>query len=327
MRGIGLVGALSVIEEAGYEFVNLAGTSAGAVVATLMAAGYRAPEIRAIIDGIDFTRMTDDTGFGRVPAVGKWIELLVHDGMYRGDHLLNLIRDLLAQKGVHKFGDLVLRQFESQDPYRFKVRVVASDISRGRMVVLPDDIADYRLAPEELDVARAIRMSMSIPFFFRPVKLASRGAGGTSFIVDGGVLSNFPVELFDSPGEPEWPTFGFRLVNSATAPVIEHRIRGPISMLQALFETMAEAHDARYIETHNYVRTITIDTHGIPPTKFTLTPQDKTLLYESGVQAARAFLSRWDFPAYKLTFRSSAPPPGRRETVLATLEQSAGRGV
>ena len=61
VRSSGLVGALSVIEEAGYEFVNLAGTSAGAVVATLMAAGYRAPEIRAIIDGIDFSRMTDDT--------------------------------------------------------------------------------------------------------------------------------------------------------------------------------------------------------------------------------------------------------------------------
>src|SRR5262245_66612813 len=68
VRGIGLVGALSVIEEAGYEFVNLAGTSAGAIVSTLIAAGYKAAEIRAIIDGIDFKRMTDDAGFGRVPS-------------------------------------------------------------------------------------------------------------------------------------------------------------------------------------------------------------------------------------------------------------------
>src|SRR5262249_59854226 len=73
VRGIGLVGALSVIEEAGYEFVNLAGTSAGAIVSTLIAAGYKAAEIRAIIDGIDFKRMTDDAGFGRVPFVAKWI--------------------------------------------------------------------------------------------------------------------------------------------------------------------------------------------------------------------------------------------------------------
>lgn len=323
VRGIGLVGALSVIEEAGYEFVNLAGTSAGAIVATLIAAGYGASEIRAIIDGIDFKRMTDDTGFGRVPVVGKLIELLVHDGMYRGDYLLNLVRELLAKKGVRRFGDLVMRQYESQDRYRFKVRVVTSDISRGRMVVLPDDIAGYGLVPEDLEVARAVRMSASIPFFFRPVKQANR-EGGKSFVVDGGVLSNFPVELFDSPGKPEWPTFGFRLVSSRAQPVIEHRVRGPISMLRALFETMTEAHDARYIETHNFVRTITIDTHGIPATKFALTAQEKTLLYDSGVEAARAFLSQWNFPAYKLTFRSGAPAPGRRETVQATLERSIG---
>jgi NTE family protein len=318
VRGIGLVGALSVIEEAGYEFVNLAGTSAGAIVATLMAAGYRAAEIKSIINGIDFKQMTDDTGFGRVPLVGKWVELLVHDGMYRGDYLLNLIRDLLAQKGKRKFGELLTPRFESEPPYRFKVRVVASDISRGRMVVLPDDIADYGLVPEELEIALAVRMSMSIPFFFRPVKQTNPG-GGKSFVVDGGVLSNFPVELFDSRGEPEWPTFGFRLVQSATLPILEHRIRGPISMLRALFETMTEAHDARYIETHNFVRTITIDTHGIPATRFALTREEKTLLYDSGAQAARDFLSQWDFSAYKLTFRSGAPPPSRRDTMDAAL--------
>lgn len=318
VRGIGLAGALSVIEEAGYEFVNLAGSSAGAIVATLVAAGYGASDIRTIIDAIDFRKMTDDSGFGRVPLVGKWIELLIHDGMYRGDYLLNLMRDLLAQKGKRKFGDLLMPEFDSEPRYRFKVRVVASDISRGRMAVLPDDIADYGMVPEELEIALAVRMSMSIPFFFWPVKQSNRD-GTTSFIVDGGVLSNFPVELFDSTGEPEWPTFGFRLVESLTPPIIEHQVRGPISMLRALFETMTEAHDARYIETHNFVRTIIIDTHGIPATKFTLTQAEKALLYDSGQQGARDFLSHWDFSAYKLAFRSGARAPSRRDMVHGAL--------
>ncbi|HKA11992.1 MAG TPA: patatin-like phospholipase family protein [Candidatus Dormibacteraeota bacterium] len=324
VRGIGLVGALSVIEEAGYEFVNLAGTSAGAIVSTLIAAGYKAAEIRAIIDGIDFKRMTDDAGFGRVPFVGKWIELLLHDGMYRGDYLLNLMRDLLARKGKRTFGDLRMPEFDSEPRYRFKVRVVASDISRGRMAVLPDDIADYGLVPDELEIALAVRMSMSIPFFFRPVKQSNQ-EGSKSFVVDGGVLSNFPVELFDSTGVPEWPTFGFRLVETLTPPVIQHQVTGPISMLRALFETMTEAHDARYIETHKFVRTITIDTHGIPATKFTLTPEDKALLYDSGQQAARDFLSQWDFAAYKLAFRSGAAPPSRRDMVRGALSRSVTR--
>src|SRR5262249_60755608 len=84
VRGIGLVGALSVIEEAGYEFVNLAGSSAGAIVATPVAAGYGAADTRPVIDAIGFRKMTDDSGFGRVAVVGKRIGLLVRRRMYRG---------------------------------------------------------------------------------------------------------------------------------------------------------------------------------------------------------------------------------------------------
>ncbi len=59
VKGIGLVGAVSVIEAAGYEFVNLAGTSAGAIVATLLAAGYSAAELKQTINGIDFNTFED----------------------------------------------------------------------------------------------------------------------------------------------------------------------------------------------------------------------------------------------------------------------------
>ncbi len=49
VKGIALVGAVSVVEEAGYSFVNLAGTSAGAIVATLLAAGYTAGELKTVL--------------------------------------------------------------------------------------------------------------------------------------------------------------------------------------------------------------------------------------------------------------------------------------
>ena len=59
VKGIGLVGAVSEIEAKGYEFVNLAGTSAGAIVATLLAAGYKAAEVKDIINGLDFNTLVD----------------------------------------------------------------------------------------------------------------------------------------------------------------------------------------------------------------------------------------------------------------------------
>src|SRR5262249_57234663 len=59
VKGIGLVGALAAIEKAGYEAVNVAGTSAGAIVASLYAAGYTAAELKPIIMGLDFNQLTD----------------------------------------------------------------------------------------------------------------------------------------------------------------------------------------------------------------------------------------------------------------------------
>src|SRR5258708_5170918 len=155
--------------------------------------------------------------------------------------------------------------------YRWKVQVVASDITRGRMLVLPGDLADYGLVPDDFELALAVRMSMSIPLFFRPVPLRSKRPGeGMSLVVDGGLLSDFPVELLDTQGVPDWPTFGFRLVESAQPSIDRYPVRGPISYLQAVMGTAMNAHDARYVATHNFLRSIMIQTPGVPATNFPL---------------------------------------------------------
>ena len=315
VKGIALVGAASQIEAAGYEFVNLAGTSAGAIVATLLAAGYSAAEVKQTISGIDFSTFEDPNLIGRIPYVGALVDEIFNKGLYKGDVFLNLMRNLLAKKGIHTFRDLIQPEFAGDDRYRFKVRVVASDISRGRMLVLPQDITinDYGIAPEDLEVALAVRMSMSIPFFFEPIKLKN------SYIVDGGLLSNFPVELFDSAGVPAWPTFGYKLVVSGQADpthLVQHPISGPISELAALFFTAMEAHDAYYLSNDKFVRTITIDSLNVASTDFNLTPAQKEALYQSGVNAAKTFLDHWDFQKYIALYRSGQPLPTRREQVL-----------
>jgi NTE family protein len=312
VQGIGLVGALSVFEEEECLPVNVAGTSAGAIVATLLAAGYTAAEVKPIITNIDFNTLTDSSWIGRIPLVGAVIEELFEQGLYNGDLLLKLMRDLLAKKGVHTFRDLIKPEYANDERYRFKVRVVASDITQGRMLVLPQDISDYGMQPEDLEVALAVRMSMSIPFFFKPVKLAN------SYIVDGGLLSNFPVELFDSDGVPEWPTFGIKLVQSDqanSAPMVRHPIHGPFSELAALFFTAQEAHDAYYLKNDKFVRTTPVDTLDIAATDFNLKPEQKEGLYQSGVKAAKNFIANWDFEKYKAMYRSGQPVPSRSELV------------
>lgn len=312
VKGIGLAGAVAVAEARGYEWSNVAGTSAGAIVAALVAAGYKAAELKVVLDGMDFNQFCDKGFLDRIPMVGPLLSVGFEKGLYEGVALEDWLRELLAAKGVKTFGDLVMEEFQGNDRYRFKLRVIVSDLSRGRLLVLPQDIREYGVAPESLDVARAVRMSASIPFFFEPVTLRYRGADGaghTSYLVDGAILSNFPVWLFDEPGEPAWPTFGFKLVDPAAGK--PNKIDGPLSMLAALFSTMMEAHDARYLQDHAFVRTIPIPTLGIKTTDFDLSGADKVRLYTSGREAAERFFARWDFGAYKQAYRSGAPRPGR----------------
>jgi len=299
VKGTGLVGAVAATEQKGYTFNNVAGTSAGAIVAAFVAAGYNAAEMKDIMFALDYRRFQDAGVLSSIPAVGKPLSLLFTKGIYKGDYFEHWIRDLLAQKNIRTFGDLVQEETEMIPRQRYRLQVVASDISRGKLIVLPWDALDYGIAPDELDVARAVRMSMSIPYFYKPVVLRDKQKH-VCHIVDGGVLSNYPVWLFDPEDDnttPLWPTFGYKLVEPDEGK--PRTIRGPISLLTALFATMMEAHDARYIEDTNFRRTIPIKTLGIQTTQFALTMEQKEALYESGKKAAEEFFQQWDLELYQ----------------------------
>lgn len=79
-------------------------------------------------------------------------------------------------------------------------------------------------------------MSSSIPFFFIPSKLQG------NVIVDGGILSNYPIWIFDTNGIPRWPTIGFRLSGPSLVPQTS-QITGPVNTTIAMIRTMIEAHD------------------------------------------------------------------------------------
>jgi NTE family protein len=312
VKGTGLVGAVEVTMQKGYEFSNVAGTSAGAIVAAFVAAGYTSGEMKEIMFGLDYKKFQDSGSLNSVPLLGKPLSLLFTKGIYKGDYFENWIRDLLAKKNIRTFGDLVVAETEIAPRWRYRLQVVTSDISRGRLIVLPWDATDYGINPDELDVARAVRMSMSIPYFYKPVVLKDKQSH-SSHLVDGGVLSNYPVWLFDPEAAHAaslWPTLGYKLVEPDEGK--PRTIRGPISMLTALFSTMMEAHDARYIKDENFMRTIPIKTLGVQTTDFDMTMEKKKALYESGRKAAEEFFGRWDFATYQTKLQKEK---SRRQTM------------
>jgi len=302
VKGIGLVGAVAVAEEKGYKWENIAGTSAGAIVAALLAAGYNSAELKSVMQELDYSRFKDANFLDKIPLAGPLASLIFEKGIYEGKFFENWIGKLLLAKNVRTFGDLIVNEYQDNGKYRFKLRVIASDITRGRLIVLPQDIADYGVKPKDLNVAAAVRMSMSIPFFYEPVLLKNMKTNQISYIVDGGLLSNFPVWLFDTDsGVPEWPTFGFKLVEPEEGK--PNNVRGPVSLLTALFSTMMEAHDARYIKDENFVRTLAIPTLGVGTTEFDISRKKSEDLYQSGKAAAEKFFTRWNFDQYINKYR------------------------
>ncbi|WP_193105833.1 patatin-like phospholipase family protein [Brachybacterium sp. FME24] len=323
VKGIALAGALEVLEERGYSVNRVAGSSAGAIAGALITAGIPASTMVQILRETDYRRFQDGPFWTRF-LLGKAISILLHNGVYRGKYLTSWLTQQLQAHGDREwtgtFADLLYRD---PDPERelppsqlFRLVITASDLSAGRLRFLPRDAEAFGIDPSQLRVVDAVRASVSIPLVFRPAKWKN-AFGRTAWLVDGGLLSNFPVSVFDLPAgqSPRWPTFGIKLSARPEADFgIANRITGPLSFGKAVLDTVTGFHDRLHIDaSHSLARTIFIDTAAVRPTKFDLSEADHDLLYESGRQAATDFLDGtetrepWDFERYVARYRSPDP--------------------
>ena len=292
VRGLSFVGAICCLEERGYVFQKVAGTSSGAVMAALLAAGYTGRELSQLVD-VDFTQFLDRDGIQSIPFLGVPLGLLIEKGMYRGDGIEAWIQGLLRKKGKTKFGD-VMQEGGS------RLKIIASDITKKEIMILPDDLPKYGFDPMDFEIAKAVRMSTSIPLFFNPVQIKYEKC--ESYVVDGGILSNFPVWIFDVDGAPRWPTFGFRLADSSESNCSAGRT-DLLSYVFDIIEAMVNEDQSRFLRDKDGVRTVSIPTFGIKPTDFDLSPQEGFRLYRSGYESCRDFLEKWDFQEYVRKYR------------------------
>ncbi|BBZ52321.1 patatin-like phospholipase family protein [Mycobacterium heidelbergense] len=290
VRGIGLVGAVDALAEAGYRFPRVAGSSAGAIVASLVAAlqvaGEPLTRLAEVMRTIDYRKFLDRNMIGRLPVIGGGLSLLVSDGVYRGAYLERLLAGLLGDLGVRTFGDL--RTGEGPEQFAWSLVVTASDLSRRRLVRIPWDLGSYGIDPDGFSVARAVHASSAIPYVFEPVRVA-----GATW-VDGGLLSDFPVELFDR-ANPRWPTFGIRLSARPGIPPT-HAVHGPVSLGIAAIETLVSNQDNAYIDDPCTVRrTIFVPADEVSPIDFDITAEQREALYRRGSQAGQQFLRTWNY--------------------------------
>lgn len=277
VKGIALVGAITALEEAGYKVHRVAGTSAGAIVGGLLAVGFSNGELRDIMRELDYTRFGDKSLIARLGPPGQVAALIFEKGIYKGDYFCKWYDELLAQKSVHTFGEV-----KSDEDYRFAA--FAADISRGQLVRFPDDLALFDIDPDGQLISEAVRASISVPFYYRPVTL------GGNYLVDGGILSNFPMHAFRGS---RLPTIGVKLSAQPGAVAQPHRIKGPISYGVAVFNTMLSVQDQAHMEDESVVeQTIFVDTGKILATDFDISRPQQQALFDAGYEAATKYLAR-----------------------------------
>jgi NTE family protein len=304
IRGIAYAGVVEQFEKAGVldSIEKVGGTSAGAIVALLISLGYTATEITSIISETNFSRFND----GQFIFIGGIHRLNKYYGWYKGERFLKWMDDLIEKKTGNPditFADLHNKGFK--DLY-----TTATCLNRQKMIILSNETYP------RMRIKDAVRISMSIPLYFKAVFVDSLGAivkkPGTrkdlDIMVDGGIIGNFPINLFDTVIHDSSGRI-FRKINPATIGIridsdeqisndlkVKELASIPISNLKdylnAFYILVIENLNRNQLIPADWDRTIAVSSIDIGPQIKKLSSQQKNELIESGRKSAMKYLKK-----------------------------------
>ncbi len=207
--GLAHIGVIKALEERGIPIDYITGTSAGALVGSMYAAGYSPDEIEAYVLSDDFQLMTK----GRLKTSQRFLykendlDASLINFSFSKDSILkkslptNFITSsfldfemlrLLGTTGAVCGGDF--------DSLFIPFRCVASDISNKKSIVFSKG-----------NLNQAVRASMTYPFYINPIRV-----NGT-LLFDGGLYNNFPADIMYHDFNPDF-IIGSNVSNNAKPP-------------------------------------------------------------------------------------------------------------
>jgi NTE family protein len=355
-KGMVFVGALEVFASAGHTHGRLLGTSAGAITASLLAAGYTPQEMleslsekvegrsvfadfmavpsaldkdtirtsatRELLRNIDlpfiperFEEKLDDQlveWLAAQPSLRSVFSFIERGGWYSADNFVTWLKRRLdsgAQEGKPRhYSHMTLAQF--YEATKTDLSLVASDTTKGAMLVL-----NHRTAPD-LPLVWAVRMSMSVPLLWQEVVwqrewglYRDREMVGDT-IVDGGLLSNFPIELFVSRAAPVTNVMGPDVSQNVLGMLIDESLEVPgaesaektqakfalgdlrtVQRISNLVNTTLSARDKNVIEAFEKL-VVRLPAKGYGTTEFDMSDKRRELLVNAGRSVMQAYFER-----------------------------------
>ncbi|MDO8549708.1 MAG: patatin-like phospholipase family protein [Ignavibacteria bacterium] len=261
--------------------------------------------------------------------------ILKYKGLNPGEEFRKWIFEILKKSNIHSTSDLLaLRQkpkglsirkgiARTIDGLEPKLKIIAAEITTETRVIFPDMNKLFWNEPDKVNPADYVRASMSIPLFFHPFKVKTGNRNKEdwyecvkykgeppeeSVFVDGGVLSNFPIDVFHNHKiVPRLPTFGVKLGDDRHEVSLVNNVP---KFLMAIFNSARHVLDYQFLLTNpDYEKLITkIDVGEHNWLNFSMPDKDKLDLFKRGAKAAAEFLTGFKWEKYK-TIREELTKP------------------
>ncbi|WP_321370511.1 patatin-like phospholipase family protein [uncultured Draconibacterium sp.] len=282
VKGLAFAGSLLVLEKY-FSFDTFVGTSAGAIAALLLGAGYNPNELLEILGNKDFNDFKDKS------ILKKAKNLATKKAIHSGDGIEEWLNELIKNKYPDKLSKVKLSELEHH------TILYSSRIKDGTLTF------DSNGERSESHAIFAARCSMSIPYFFTP-KLVD----GIK-VYDGGLRNNFPIRTFEE-SYPNKPFIGLFLVsNSKESKVV----------IKELTNIAIEGEEVSTVEK-NLDKIVVIDPRPIKTTDFNLDKSKKEFLLVSGRLAALKFIQKY-YPDIQIKNEDISSLEIRREELKTDL--------
>ena len=299
VKGVAYVGAIEELDKARLfsKIERVSGTSAGALLAFMICAGYDVGEIKHL--------MMNEIDFKKFKIGWNPIRILSGYGLYSGKYILDFVHRLLKESPFNKNIPPAL-QLTANSTFRDMKNAGCKHLYVFACNTSMHDVTEFSAdnTPDVM-VAEAIRASMSIPYFFKAWqfsdkllsdnKMEKMNIKGHIFI-DGGVVYNYPLSFFDDErfshkGLLNDESIGLYLYTPSRTNKVHLKFSQLFFFSKHLFESLLETQD--YVILHDkeqLQRSIMIDDLQIPATDFNITRDQLNSLIESGSRAAKKYI-------------------------------------
>lgn len=275
--GIAYLGAIKELydDKSIEKATSFAGSSIGSLVATILAIRCKYDKLEEIILNLDLGEFKDRSWI--VPDIARFFNKF---GFYKGDKLLSFIKEILKENT----GNENITFKELYEKYKTKLVITGTNISKGNVSYF-----NIEKTPD-MPIALANRISCSVPYFFQSVLY------NDDYYVDGGVLHNYPIDVFDKPlGSNKCintKTLGLKLISESDANM-EKGFLTPVTDLKSFTQNLITSLQCQalkvHIKTDDYKRTVCIYTGKLSFLDFNLTNEQKLILVNEGSKAIKLF--------------------------------------